>query len=169
MFQRDLILLCVLVAMAPGAVLGETPVAREARELRAVTAAEVLAAVREPGARAVLVNVWATWCAPCVEEMPYLARLKREYGPRGLRLIVVSADFEEQAAAAAAFLDRQEVDAVSLIKREKDETFIDAIHPPWSGALPASLLYDEEGRLHFFWEGAATYEDLESRILEILD
>lgn len=125
--------------------------------------------MREPGARAVLVNVWATWCAPCVEEMPYLARLEREYGQRGLRLVLVSADFEEQAEAAADFLAKQEMQAITFLKKEKDETFIDTMNPEWGGALPASLLYDGQGQLQHFWEGATTYEDFESRVRELLD
>jgi thiol-disulfide isomerase/thioredoxin len=117
----------------------------------------------------VLVNVWATWCAPCIEEMPYLAKLKREYGPQGLRLVLVSADFNEQAEAAAEFLAEQNIEAVALIKAEKDEAFIEGLHPEWGGALPASLLYDGKGKLHHFWEGAATYEDFESKVRELLD
>src|SRR4029077_6980450 len=57
------------------------------------TAAEVLHAVRAPGARAVMVNVWATWCLPCREEMPDILRMRRAYAGRGLRLILVSGDF----------------------------------------------------------------------------
>jgi thiol-disulfide isomerase/thioredoxin len=57
-------------------------------------AERVLEEVNEPGAEVVLVNVWATWCAPCIEEMPDLLRLRREFREQGLRLILVSADFE---------------------------------------------------------------------------
>src|SRR6266567_2193287 len=62
--------------------------------LLAADAARVLGAVREPGARAVLVNVWATWCQPCREEFPELMRVARENRPRGLRLLFVSDDFD---------------------------------------------------------------------------
>ncbi len=154
------------------ALVVSSPLASYADEVDALTpatAADVLEAVRAPGARAVLVNVWATWCAPCVEEMPYLVRLQREYGAAGLRLVLVSADFAEQSTEAAAFLARQGVEGPSFIKTEKDEAFIDAINPEWGGALPASLLYDGAGNLHHFWEGAASYEDFESRVQELLD
>ena len=159
-----------LVALLAVLVAGLAPAsAAEVEALTPAGAADVLEAVRAPGARAVLVNVWATWCAPCVEEMPYLARLEREYGERGLRLVLVSADFDEQAGAAAEFLAEQRINAIKLLKAEKDEAFIDGLNPDWGGALPASLLYDGEGRLRHFWEGAATYEDFESRVRELLD
>lgn len=132
------------------------------------TAAQILGAVRAPGARAVLVNVWATWCQPCVEEFPDLVRLHRAYEDRGLRLVLVSADFEEQQDAVLAFLRKQGVDFPTYLKDQKDEAFIDGLDARWSGALPASFVFDDRGAIVQFWEGKQSYAAFESKIAPLL-
>jgi thiol-disulfide isomerase/thioredoxin len=130
-------------------------------ELRPAAVEEIEQAVREPGARAVLLNVWATWCGPCREEFPELVHLGREYRPRGLRLVLVSADFADQAGAARDFLRRQGVDFTTFLKTGDDMKFIDRLEPRWTGALPATFVYDGRGRLRHFHEGRTTYAELE--------
>ncbi len=153
---------------APRAATPErTPAA--APPLAAAGAERVLEAVRAPGARAVMLNVWATWCAPCREEFPDIVRLARAYRARGLRLVLVSADFEDGAGAARAFLAGHGVDVPSFIRTGDDMRFINAIEPFWSGAIPATFLYDGAGRKLGFWEGRQTYATLESAVRKALD
>jgi len=147
----------------------EAPKATAGPELKPATVDEILAAVREPGAGAVLVNVWATWCAPCREEFPDLMRLARDYRGRGLRLVLVSADFDDQVPAARAFLAQHGVDFVTFLKTGDDMKFIDALSPEWTGALPATIVYDGRGRRTWFHEGKADYATFERRVLDVLD
>ena len=137
-------------------------------EVTFATGEEVLQAVRNSNGNAVLVNIWATWCVPCIEEMPELLRLRKDYQGRGLELILVSADFDTQLPAAREFLGKQGVDFPSYIKSGKDMPFINTLHPDWTGALPASLLYDGDGTLRHFWEGKVTYATLEEKVQQIL-
>ena len=138
-------------------------------ELRPANAGELRAAIAAPGASAVLVNVWATWCLPCRKEFPDLLRAAAEYRGRGLRLVLVSADFEDNADAARAFLARQGVDFPSYLKTGADMEFIDALSPKWSGALPATFVYDGAGSLRDSWEGEATYETFAARIRAVVE
>src|SRR3954466_12666606 len=85
-------------AGAPTA-LASAPLRVEVAELPAI-----LAAVKAPGAQAVLVNVWATWCEPCREEMPDLVRFYRDHRAQGLRLVLISADDDDQRAEVARVL-----------------------------------------------------------------
>lgn len=133
-----------------------------------VTAGEILSLVREPGADAVLVNVWATWCEPCREEFPDLVRLQRSYRDRGLRLLFVSGDFDSEMPAVRRFLAQQGVDFRTYIKTGDDMKFIDTLNPRWSGALPATFVYDGSGRLLDFWEGKSSYAKLEEHVLHAL-
>jgi thiol-disulfide isomerase/thioredoxin len=138
-------------------------------ELRPATTGELRAAIAAPGASAVLVNVWATWCLPCRKEFPDLLRAAAEYRGRGLRLVLVSADFEDNADAARAFLARHGVDFPSYLKTGADMEFIDALSPQWSGALPATFIYDGAGALRDSWEGETPYESFAARIRAVVE
>lgn len=137
--------------------------------LTPIDAPGLLAVVREPGARATLVNVWASWCQPCREEFPDLVRLERQWRDRGFRLVFVSADFSEDVPNARAFLAEQGVGWPTYLKTGDDMQFIDTLDARWSGALPGSFLYDSSGRLVRFWEGKASADSLAARILPVLD
>ena len=132
-------------------------------------AAAVLAEVRRPGAAAVLVNVWATWCGPCREEFPDLLHVARELKDRGLRLVLVSVDFEDAQADARTFLGQSGVDFPTFIRSGKDDAFVDGLEPGWSGAIPATFVYDANGKLVRFWESKASYPVIKKRVLEALD
>jgi thiol-disulfide isomerase/thioredoxin len=155
-------LLLAAVLLAPAAAVGVAP------PLVPATAGDVLQAVRAPGARAVLVNVWATWCIPCREEMPDLLRLRRAYADRGLRVVLVSGDFASDAEQATAFLGEQGVDFPTYLKKGSDMEFIDAFDPRWSGALPATFIYDDAGRLRHAIYGKGSYRKFEEKVRDVL-
>ena len=135
----------------------------------AATADRVLAAVRAPGARAVLVNVWATWCAPCRAEFPEILRVAHEFRASGLRMVLVSADFDESLPQARAFLEEHDVDFPSYHKTGDDMAFINTLDSLWSGVLPATFLYDGAGRRVRFWEGRQSYETFSRAVREVLE
>lgn len=129
----------------------------------------ILAEIRKPGAAAVLVNVWATWCSPCLEEFPDLLHVARELAPKGLRLVLVSVDFPGAEASASRFLASQGVDFPTFMRTGKDEDFVDGLEPQWSGAIPATFVYDASGKLVRFWEGKASYPVIKKRAQQALD
>jgi thiol-disulfide isomerase/thioredoxin len=129
----------------------------------------ILAEVKRPGASAVLVNVWATWCSPCREEFPDLLHVARELEPKGLRLVLVSVDFAGAEEATTKFLTSQGVDFPTYVRTGKDETFVNGLEPQWSGAIPATFLYDADGKLVKFWEGKASYPVIKKRALKALE
>lgn len=124
-------------------------------ELLPSTAIELIDEVKKfKGEKVVLVNIWALWCIPCVEEFPMIVDLDKEI--KDLEVIFVSADYEEQAESVKAFLKQNSVGPVSYIKKEKDEPFITGIHPKWSGSLPFTVVYAKEsGNIVDSWEGSA--------------
>jgi len=157
MVASSVLLLALATAKAPA------PAPRPAE------AAAVLAEVGKPGASAVLLNVWATWCMPCREEFPDLMKVARELAPRGLRLVLVSADFPDAEAEVTAFLTEHGVDFPTWIKTGKDEAFVDGLDKRWTGALPVTFLYDGHGKVVRYWEGKSTYDMLKKRALEALE
>ncbi|MCS7315095.1 MAG: TlpA family protein disulfide reductase [Bryobacterales bacterium] len=102
--------------------------------------------IAENRGQILLVNFWATWCEPCLKELPELVKLHRRLAGR-FRLITVSADEAEQEAEARKILAKFGVPGPHYIKRPGDEdAFIRSVDPSWSGALPALFLYDRQGR-----------------------
>jgi thiol-disulfide isomerase/thioredoxin len=155
--------LLVAVTVLAGPAAPEPPVKVEIAEVPAI-----LAAIKAPGASAVLVNVWATWCEPCREEMPDLIRFYRDHRAQGLRLVLISADDDDQRAEVGRLLGALGFDGPAFIKRGNDMTFIDALDPHWKGALPATFLFDGRGTRSRSWLGAVTYDDLRARVSGLL-
>ena len=140
----------------------------EVPQVHPVDGPALLAVVRGSKAKAVLVNVWATWCVPCRQEFPDLMQLQRNYRDRGLDVVLVSADFDDQMAEVRKFLASHLVDFRTYIKTGDDMKFIDALTPQWTGALPATFVYDGDGKLRAFHEGKETYATFEKDVLAIL-
>jgi len=132
--------------------------------LRPISAEGLLAEIDKSSASIKLLNVWATWCGPCIEEFPSLLKLREQYQSRGLELILVSADMPEDVDKIESFLRDQKVNFFTYLKTDSDEDFIKAMNPDWSGALPASFIYNRSGQLVDFWTGDLTYEEFESKI-----
>ncbi len=112
----------------------------------------------------VVLNFWATWCAPCRKEMPLLEKLHREYQDRGVVVIAVSVDAKATEARIAPFV------------QEHGLTF-----PVWKGArlsqveefsgeqaLPATVLLDRQGRIRERWVGVVREAELRARLDELL-
>jgi thiol-disulfide isomerase/thioredoxin len=143
--------------------------AGSALAVRAVGAADLRSVIQQSESPVKLVNVWATWCGPCRQEFPDLMRVYRDYRGRGLELVLVSADFDDQLSEVRKFLGRQGVDFPTFIKTGGDMEFIEALSPKWSGAIPATFVYDGGGTLRHFHEGSASYQDFERQIVDVLD
>ena len=119
------------------------------------------------GKKPVLVNIWATWCLPCVEEFPYIMELKEQYG-EAFELVFISADFEEARAEATNFLKEQGVNFTTFFKQGNDNNFIAGISEKWSGAIPYTLILDKHGATYTEWEGKADYQDFEKALIDVI-
>lgn len=136
--------------------------------LTPITAKELQAAAAAPGAKATLVNVWASWCGPCRMEFPDLLRFGRVYQPKGLRLVLVSVDFPEKETVARRFLASHGATPPAYIQAGDVMKFINTLNPSWSGAIPASFVYDASGHLVSFHEGMASYGEFRSMVAPVL-
>lgn len=133
--------------------------------LQPVTGVSLHRALRRSQVKGVLVNVWATFCHPCKEEMPLLLELRRRYAARGLDVWFVSVDSHEQAQAALDFLKQQNAPVPSYIAEGPLGYFKQAMSPLWEGSLPATFLFDQHGRLRYMWAAQA----FEPELVPILD
>lgn len=115
-----------------------------------------------------VVNFWATWCKPCVEELPYFEKLYQKYKDKKVRLILVSLDFEDKIKSKLMpFIREHKLAGEVIVLRQKGmNNWIDKIDPAWSGALPATIIYNKNKRA--FFEQNFEYEELENRLQEFL-
>lgn len=119
--------------------------------------------------RILLVDFWATWCAPCREELPKLAALHAANRNKGFDFVTVSCDEPEQEAEAAQFVAAQGAPPPRYIRRAKnDDDFINAIDPKWSGALPALYIFDRSGRQARSFIGETDMKQLSAYIEKLL-
>jgi thiol-disulfide isomerase/thioredoxin len=132
----------------------------------------LIQAVAKQKGKVVFVNMWATWCAPCVAEFPDVVKLYQKYRAKGLEVIAVS--FDEEAALAIPFLDRQKADFINVWKTRKqdDDTFKRRFEKEWlekaAGALPASWLFDRSGKRQYYRVGKFDLSVLDAQIAELL-
>ena len=112
--------------------------------------------------KTVVLNFWATWCVPCVEEMPILVSLQNRYGAWGLQVIGASAD--EQPAKIPAFIKKLKINFPVWV----GATTADMERLGLGNALPATAIIDHNGQVVERIPGVVKQEDLEKRIEAIL-
>lgn len=116
----------------------------------------------------VIVNFWATWCMPCRIEFPDFVRFGKEFEDKGVDVVFVSTDYKPDMPDVISFLKENEVPWESYIKTGVDMDFITSFHSGWSGALPATFVYDKNGSLRAFWEGRTSFGELKDSVTAIL-
>jgi thiol-disulfide isomerase/thioredoxin len=115
--------------------------------------------------RVVLVNFMATWCFPCVAELPTLEALQRDYGPQGLQVVAVGMDLEG-AQVLGPFAEHYQLRYPVLVADEHIITGQSPFGPII--ALPTSFILDRQGRAVAAWQGVAGHEDLAKAIEKAL-
>ena len=116
-----------------------------------------------------VVNFWATWCSPCVTEIGYFEEVHRLNQGNHLQVILVSLDFPNQAEKRVIpFLKEKEITApVVLMTDLRYNEWIDQVDPTWSGAIPATLIYNKDQRI--FLEQELTRDELFKHVKQILN
>ena len=111
-----------------------------------------------------VVNFWATWCKPCVHEMPYFETSNQKLKGQKVRFIFVSMNSVKETEQVKSFInDRQLRSDILLLNAGNPNIWIDAIDSSWSGAIPATIMY-RHGKKTFFYEGEFTQTQLDSVI-----
>ncbi|HEY0320802.1 MAG TPA: redoxin domain-containing protein [Pyrinomonadaceae bacterium] len=120
--------------------------------------------------RPLLVNFWATWCEPCRAEFPDLVKIDGEYRRRGLDFIAVSIDdVSEIKTTVPQFLKEMRATMPAyLLNTPEPEAAIGYVDPQWRGSLPATFLYDAQGKVIFKQLGRIKPDELRAAIKTVL-
>ncbi|MEM9834421.1 MAG: TlpA disulfide reductase family protein [Bacteroidota bacterium] len=139
-----------------------------AQEIEELSFEELNKRIRSDNETEVLVvNFWATWCKPCVKELPYFDSLQAHYPTKKVKVVLVSLDIE--AEAAKKYRERKNIQSEVVYLDEVDHNaWIDRISSDWSGAIPATLFVDNSGQEQFH-EGELSDEALFSQVNQILN
>lgn len=101
-----------------------------------------------------LINIWATWCGPCIIEFPEFVTMQRMYGNRDFEVVSISMDKAEKKEKALKFLQEHQAAFTNYLSVEPDrDAFVDAINPKWQGNLPLTLLVAPGGELVYVHDG----------------
>jgi len=111
-----------------------------------------------------VVNFWATWCIPCVKELPYFEELNAKYKDNKVKVLLVSLDMHKTIEAKLLpFIKSHQLKSEIVVLRDPDaDTWIRKVDTSWTGALPATLIYNSEMRK--FYEKSFTYNELEKEV-----
>ena len=124
--------------------------------------------VQEEKEQIQVVNFWATWCAPCIKELPLLEKLARDNREVRVRLVSMDMDLDPNPDKVRKFATRKNIQSQVLILNERNPNqWIDKIDKNWSGALPATLVVNNKNGKRKFIEKELHEGDLERLIAEV--
>lgn len=129
--------------------------AKEPVSLEMITEAGIKDVLKNSSDKLRLINVWATWCGPCVIEFPEFITINRMYRGRDFEFISISADEPAKKDKALQFLRKKQASTTNYIFSIDDKyKLIEAIDPKWQGSLPYTLLVEPGGKIVYAKEGA---------------
>ena len=115
-----------------------------------------------------VVNFWATWCAPCVKELPHFEALQENYKSDNVEVLLVSLDFPKQyEKKLKPFIVKHNLKSKVLVLDDVDmNTWIPKVNENWDGAIPVTIIYNKDKRQ--FYNQTFTYDELEKEVNKFL-
>ncbi len=115
-----------------------------------------------------VVNFWATWCAPCVKELPYFEQLNKEN--KSVKVITVSLDFEKDFdTKLKTFLNKKKYTFITTFLAAKDyNNWISKVDDDWSGSIPATLIINGDKKI-FVEKDFSSFEELNNHVTKSIN
>lgn len=133
------------------------PLLLSAQTVPSLNYTELKPLLNQRGDKIYVVNFWATWCAPCIKELPYFEALNQR---EDVEVLLVSLDFpKHKESRLLPFIKKNKLQSKVVLLDDADENYwINDIHPNWSGAIPATIVYNNDKR--DFYERSFTQNEL---------
>lgn len=151
------LLLFYILVLIPSILAGqETP-----QQIRVVGTEGLIEICSRKNDTTYVINFWATWCKPCLEEMPYFEQVHAGQFTHPVKVILVSLDFEDHLSSKVqSFVQKNKIQSeVVLMNNTKYNSWIDLIEPTWSGAIPATMVRKDK-KVLFTEKSFTSFEEL---------
>jgi thiol-disulfide isomerase/thioredoxin len=117
-----------------------------------------------------IINFWASFCKPCMEELPYFQQLVKEHQSAGLRLVLVNLDLRETYPKLDGFARKLKITApIKFLDETNADLFCPVVDSSWSGAIPASLFINNKKGYRKFFEDQLSEKALEKEIKALIE
>lgn len=139
----------------------------QAKTVEVIKFPQLQALIDAPGEQVKVINFWATWCRPCIKELPYFEALQKKHDPAALQVYLINLDdVEALQSKVVPFVEKRNMSSTIKLLDETDyNSFIDKVDPSWSGAIPATLIIAGDKRR--FFEGELSADELQTIINEV--
>ncbi len=117
-----------------------------------------------------VINFWATWCAPCIKELPHFEKINKNYSGKNVEVVLVSLDFPQQyEKKLKPYIKEKKLKSmvVALNDPTNMNIWIPKISKDWTGSIPATLIYNRNKRV--FYERTFNYDELETELKQFLE
>lgn len=154
----------ILIAFPVFSFADEKPKQEEKIVVETITKEKLAKVIKERKGKPLFLNLWATWCVLCREEFPAINKLAEEN--KDVEFIGISVDFPEEVdSKIIPFLKSQKAKFVSYVNGfDGDEELINTLDKDWNGALPATFIYDKNGKKISFLEGKKSYDEFKKEL-----
>ncbi len=126
--------------------------------------------IKERNNKPLFLNIWATWCGPCVEEFPALAEVAKKYQDKIEFAALSVDDIEDKELKVLPFILEQKVTfKVFISEIESQDSLLSALAPYFNGSIPTSIIFDKDGKSADFIIGGQSKESLEKFINRFLN
>jgi thiol-disulfide isomerase/thioredoxin len=140
-----------------------------AQSVRTIDARGLDSLLHHRNGKVLLLNIWATWCVPCKEEFPDLVKLSKTLDPRTAEVVAISVDFaDEIKGKVAPFVKKMSTPFPVFVQDfPSQDDFINSFDRRWTGAVPATFVYDAKGDVQQFLLGKQRYEQLKKAVDDV--
>jgi thiol-disulfide isomerase/thioredoxin len=144
------------------------------KKVPSITFSELQERLGNSGDELLVCNFWATWCKPCVEEMPYFEELQKKYADKKIKVLFVSLDRPStRTSRVQKFVNEREIEAEVVLLDEPNlsqDEWISLIDKDWEGDIPATLYINTSQNLRAFYTGSyENFEELETKVKSFIE